>query len=57
MADETTDRRAENTCKNPPCSCTVSKDDGDYCSAHCQGTTHHTQIDCDCGHPACSGDI
>lgn len=43
-------------CKNPPCSCPVD-DDNDYCSPNCYGTGNTVQIDCDCGHPECSGDF
>ena len=59
MADETvrdSDARADNVCKNPPCSCPT--DGGDkYCSVHCQSTQNTVQIDCDCGHQTCSGDF
>ena len=54
MADETTD--GGKVCANPPCSCTVEKGEK-YCSVHCQSTGNTVQIDCDCGHPDCTGDF
>ena len=59
MADETVrdaGARAADTCKNPPCSCTVERGDR-YCSVHCESTPNTVQIDCDCGHQSCSGDF
>lgn len=53
---EGTDERADRTCQNPPCSCPVSGGDK-YCSIHCESTAHHTQIECDCGHQSCGGDV
>ena len=53
MADE----RDAKTCKNPPCSCKITDDDGGYCSVACQSTANTTQIDCDCGHKDCGGDF
>ncbi|HVF56352.1 MAG TPA: hypothetical protein VM934_09390 [Pyrinomonadaceae bacterium] len=55
MSEERGERK-ELTCKNPPCSCRVDKK-GDSCSVHCESTGNTTQIDCDCGHPDCSGDF
>lgn len=46
----------QNICEHPACSCPVGEDD-DYCSATCQGAGGTMQIDCDCGHEACSGDF
>jgi hypothetical protein len=51
MADD-----KENQCKNPPCSCPATAD-GKYCSAACAGTGDVVQLDCDCGHPDCTGDF
>ncbi|HEX8652732.1 MAG TPA: hypothetical protein VF708_18090 [Pyrinomonadaceae bacterium] len=52
MADD----KERKKCKNPACSCPAA-DDGNYCSANCEGAGDITQIDCDCGHPECSGDF
>jgi hypothetical protein len=52
MADD----KETKQCKHPPCSCPAAED-GDYCSAICEGSGDTTTIDCDCGHPACSGDF
>jgi hypothetical protein len=49
MADEKV------TCKNPVCGC--APNDGKYCSASCEGTGDTIEIDCDCGHEACSGNF
>ena len=43
------------TCKNPVCGCPPH--DGKYCSASCEGTGDTIEIDCDCGHEACSGNF
>jgi hypothetical protein len=50
MADE------QETCKNPVCGCPPAED-GKYCSASCEGTGDTIEIDCDCGHPDCSGNF
>ncbi len=47
MADE------KETCKNPVCGCVQHEDK--YCSASCEGVGDTVEIDCDCGHPECSG--
>lgn len=49
MADE------KETCKNPVCGCVPR--DGKYCSASCEGTGDTIEIDCDCGHPECTGNF
>jgi hypothetical protein len=43
-------------CKHPPCTCEVKKE-GEYCSVSCEGYGGTVTIDCDCGHPQCTGDI
>jgi hypothetical protein len=43
-------------CAHPACSCTVEKGE-EFCSATCQGSGKTLQIDCDCGHDACTGDF
>ena len=50
MADD------KETCKNPACSC-PPQPDGKYCSASCEGTGSTIEIDCDCGHPECTGNF
>lgn len=50
MADD------ENTCKNAPCSC-PAPDDGQYCSASCEGAGDTIELDCDCGHGECGGNF
>ncbi len=50
MADE------NETCKNAPCSCAATED-SKYCSAGCEGTGETIQLDCDCGHPECTGNF
>lgn len=50
MADEKV------TCKNPVCSC-APQPDGKYCGASCEGAGQTVEIDCDCGHPECSGNF
>ena len=47
----------EKKCKNPPCSCPPSGEDGKYCSASCAGTGDTIELDCDCGHEACAGNF
>jgi len=49
MADE------NETCKNSACGCPPQ--DGKYCGASCEGVGDTVQIDCDCGHPECSGNF
>ena len=51
MADEDKDK-----CQNAACSC-PQPEDGKYCSASCEGTGKTIEIDCDCSHPACSGNF
>ena len=51
MADDN-----EKKCKNPACSC-PPQPDGKYCSASCEGTGDTIEIDCDCGHPECTGNF
>lgn len=51
MADE-----EKVTCKNPVCSCSPQPD-GKYCSASCEGAGKTIELDCDCGHPECSGNF
>ena len=46
----------ENKCKNPACSC-PAQPEGKYCSASCEGAGGTIEIDCDCGHPECSGNF
>ena len=50
MADE------KDKCKNPVCSC-APQPDGKYCSASCEGAGDTIELDCDCGHPECSGNF
>ena len=50
MADD------KETCKNPVCGC-ARPADGKYCSASCEGTGDTIEIDCDCGHPECTGNF
>lgn len=50
MADE------KDTCKNPVCGC-APPSDGKYCSASCEGTGATIELDCDCGHPECTGNF
>lgn len=45
-----------NQCKNPSCTCPAAAD-GKYCSASCEGTGKLIELDCDCGHPECSGNF
>jgi hypothetical protein len=52
MADD----KDKNQCKHPACSC-PKPDDGDYCSSICEGSGDTVTIDCDCGHPECTGDF
>jgi hypothetical protein len=51
MADD-----EKETCKNPVCGC-APPPDGKYCSASCEGAGKTIEIDCDCGHPECTGDF
>ncbi len=52
MADE-----KKNVCRNEPCSCPVP-DGQKYCSASCEGKgSGIIELDCDCGHPDCSGNF
>jgi hypothetical protein len=51
MADD-----EKKTCKNPVCSC-PPQPDGKYCSASCEGAGKTIELDCDCGHPECSGNF
>lgn len=46
----------DKTCKNPPCSC-AAPSDNDYCSVSCEGKGDVIELDCECGHPECSGDF
>lgn len=46
----------ENKCKNAACSC-PPQDEGNYCSASCEGTGKTIEIDCDCGHETCQGNF
>jgi hypothetical protein len=50
MADD-----QENKCKNAPCSCPSSE--GKYCSTSCEGKGDVVELDCECGHPECSGNF
>lgn len=50
MADE------REKCKNPPCGC-PQPEDGKYCSASCEGIGDLIELDCDCGHSACTGNF
>lgn len=43
-------------CQNAPCSCKPQAGDK-YCSASCEGVGDTVEIDCDCGHPECSGNF
>ncbi len=47
---------ANETCKNPPCTCPPSSD-SKYCSAYCEGLGDIVELDCDCGHEACGGNF
>ena len=40
-------------CKNPVCSCPPQLD-GEYCGVACEGRGHTIELDCDCGHDACT---
>ena len=51
MADD-----EKETCKNPVCGC-APPTDGKYCSASCEGAGKTIEIDCDCGHPECTGNF
>src|SRR6266511_4586147 len=51
MADD-----QENQCANPVCTC-PPQPDGKYCSASCEGKGQTVELDCDCGHPECSGNF
>jgi hypothetical protein len=44
------------TCKNPPCSCPPSAG-SKYCSTYCEGVGDIVELDCDCGHEACTGNF
>lgn len=52
MADEKEGR----TCANPTCSCKV-QDGQKFCSTSCEGKGKVVELDCECGHPQCSGDF
>jgi hypothetical protein len=52
MADE----KEQRICKNPPCSCPATEG-SKFCGPSCQGTGDTIEIDCDCGHEACSGNF
>jgi metallothionein len=43
-------------CAHPNCSCLVT-DGTKYCSAQCEATAEHADIDCKCGHSGCSGKV
>ena len=53
MAD---DKKDEKICKNPPCSCPATEG-SKYCGPSCEGTGSFIELDCDCGHEACSGNF
>jgi hypothetical protein len=50
MADE------KETCKHAPCGC-APQPGGKYCSASCEGAGDIVELDCDCGHPECTGNF
>jgi hypothetical protein len=52
MADE----KEQRTCKSETCSCPVPEGQK-YCSASCEGKGGTIELDCDCGHPDCSGNF
>jgi hypothetical protein len=54
--DSMADDKDKNICKHPACSCPVEKGEK-YCSPTCAGAGDTMQIDCDCGHPSCTGDF
>ena len=43
-------------CGNPACSC-IPPEKEKFCSAHCEGLKGSVEITCQCGHPACRGDV
>ncbi len=43
-------------CENAPCSCAPTEG-SDYCGVTCEGKGQVVELDCDCGHPNCSGDF
>jgi hypothetical protein len=44
-----------NKCAHPSCQCVVKAGGpyGKYCSEHCKEAGQHTELRCDCQHPAC----
>ncbi len=52
MADE----KSVKKCENPVCTCPALPN-SDYCSASCEGIGDIIEIDCECGHEACEGNI
>ncbi len=43
----------EKKCEHPSCKC-HAREGSDYCSAYCEGAGTTLDIQCGCGHPACS---
>ena len=40
-------------CAHPACNCKAAKD-SKYCSPSCEAAGDTVEIQCNCGHPACS---
>lgn len=51
MADD-----REEKCGNAPCSCKPQSGEK-YCGVVCEGKGETIELDCDCGHPDCSGNF
>jgi hypothetical protein len=43
-------------CGNPACPC-IPAEKEKFCSAHCEGLKGSVEITCQCGHPACRGEV
>ena len=41
-------------CAHATCTC-MARPDSDFCSEFCEDSKDLTTLDCDCGHPGCSG--
>jgi hypothetical protein len=40
-------------CAHPSCLCRA-RSDSKYCSTYCEGEAETADIECSCGHPACT---